>query len=430
MQIEHIQLTNFRGFGEVKVDLDAQLTVVVGVNGSGKTSLLEGLAVAAGAWLISFHDLLPRNLRPEDVRVLYHDLGELPTMEPQFPARVYARGDVHGRCAWMRELRSLRGKTTFGDAAELRAQATAAQNAVAKGEPVTLPVIAYYGAGRLWQQRYQSEKKVDGLSSRTQGYVDCLDAMSNHKLFEAWMRQLAEVHLQQIAAAPSAAPPLPSTLSAVNAVVAKMVDGAVGLRYDVRWRRLRVDYADSDPKPFQVLSDGYRNLIATAADLAWRAVQLNPHLGTDAPREARGIVLIDEIELHLHPAWQRDVLTRLTNAFPNLQFVVTTHSPVVIGSVPAHQIRLLDTHGAVSPVNVSEGLSANQVLRQLMGVAERGDATTMALRDLASLIEQGNSPDAQSLYLALHRQLGDHDPDLATLAWELRDLEAQNAADP
>ena len=91
-------------------------------------------------------------------------------------------------------------------------------------------------------------------------------------------------------------------------------------------------FQDDRRLPWMMLSDGMRSVIALAMDIAWRAVVLNPQLGAKAPEQATGIVLIDELDLALHPVWQRRIVGDLSRAFPSIQFIATTHSPQIIGS--------------------------------------------------------------------------------------------------
>ena len=93
---------------------------------------------------------------------------------------------------------------------------------------------------------------------------------------------------------------------------------------------------------FRQLSDGYRNIIGMVADIAYRCIKLNPHLGENAVKETPGIVLIDELDLHLHPNWQRRIVEDLKNTFPGIQFVATTHSPFIIQSLKEDELRNLD----------------------------------------------------------------------------------------
>ncbi len=145
------------------------MTVLAGVNGAGKSSVLEALSVAAGGWFLGFQSISLRNLRSEDIRLTRQDFSH-PTVEPQFPCRVEAEGEVQGAVSWARELRSKGGKTTFGEA-------------------IDLPVIGYYGTGRLWVQRRATSPVGHGPESRTIAYHDCLDPASNQRRFEDWMQR-------------------------------------------------------------------------------------------------------------------------------------------------------------------------------------------------------------------------------------------------
>ena len=100
-----------------------------------------------------------------------------------------------------------------------------------------------------------------------------------------------------------------------------------------------VRFEDGHEAPWSELSDGYHVFIALVADIARRAVMLNEFDGADAPARVEGVVLIDELDLHLHPRWQRVALPRLRDAFPRLQFIITTHSPQVLSSAENRQVR-------------------------------------------------------------------------------------------
>ena len=144
-------------------------------------------------------------------------------------------------------------------------------------------------------------------------------------------------------------------LAAVSAAACSCLEGARRIHYSVAHKELRVDFEGGVTMPFAALSDGQRNLVAIAADLAWRATQLNPHLGAEAPKKTRGVVLIDELELHLHPRWQQRVLGDLVRAFPALQFIVTPHSPHVMSSAPVGSVRLLDMESEMSASSSDAG---------------------------------------------------------------------------
>lgn len=127
-------------------------------------------------------------------------------------------------------------------------------------------------------------------------------------------------------------------------------------------------------KNFSYLSDGQRLFVALIVDLA-RKLTLSSNQ-SDNPFDGQGIVLIDEIELHLHPQWQRDILPSLLHNFPNIQFIVTTHSPQVISSVDSKSIRTLtlDENEEIIVGNVdyqTDGATSSEVLNRLMNVSLR-----------------------------------------------------------
>jgi len=113
--------------------------------------------------------------------------------------------------------------------------------------------------------------------------------------------------------------------------------------YRVRDAELTVDLQDESTLPFRMLPDGVRTMLAMAGDMARRALWLNPDLGADAAKLTPGVVLIDEIDLHLHPSWQRHVVDDLKRAFPKVQFVVTTHSPFIIQSAQPGEVYDLES---------------------------------------------------------------------------------------
>src|SRR5207249_2270078 len=105
---------------------------------------------------------------------------------------------------------------------------------------------------------------------------------------------------------------------------------------DLTWplgqRSLGVRHRDHGLLPLSVLSDGVRNMVALVADLARRCASLNPHLGEAVAQLTPGVLLIDEVDMHLHPRWQQQVVDLLRRAFPSLQMVLSTHSPHVLST--------------------------------------------------------------------------------------------------
>ncbi len=196
---------------------------------------------------------------------------------------------------------------------------------VAADEQASLPLVAYYSTQRLWSDPPKLAESSDAPTSIFAGYEGCLDTTPSGRHFENWMRWRTEVHLQQLGMvfAPNGDPASVQSphLDAITHAVVRSVEGARAFRYDIATRALVFTMDDGRELPFHLLSDGYRNAIAMVADIAWRAVVLNPHFAERAPEQVEGVVLIDEIDLHLHPKWQRTIIATLRKIFPKVQSV-------------------------------------------------------------------------------------------------------------
>jgi predicted ATP-binding protein involved in virulence len=131
------------------------------------------------------------------------------------------------------------------------------------------------------------------------------------------------------------------------------------------------DRGDSDEAivlPVSLTSDGIKAAFSLVADIAYRCVRLNPLYGADACKLTQGVVMIDEVDLFLHPAWQQRILPDLQRIFPKIQFIVTTHSPQVISSVPPKCIRIIMDDGQVEGVLTwTEGVESSRILDDVFG---------------------------------------------------------------
>ena len=421
MRLQSIKLFNLRCFEELELELHPQLTLIVGRNGAGKSSILDGIAVALGGWLSGFKSIKEDHyIQKTWPRLVKSEVDGIAIEQPTYPVRVEARGSVSGSDVfWARELRSEGGRTTSGELDQLRNFSLRAEANLSSD--TALPLVAYYGTGRLWVQK--RDRSSEHGKSRLDGYRAALEAASDQKGFAAWMARLERDRIQRIARAHEEGSSIDAIrtplLDAVADAACNCLEGAKRFYYSANHEELRVDFVDGLSIPFADLSDGQRNVIALAADLAWRATQLNPQFGHDAPAKAVGVVLIDEVELHLHPAWQRRVLDDLTTTFPGLQFVVATHSPQVMSSAPPGSIRLLDKDHRAHGVS-ARGKTTNVILEDLMGVAARPVKESRALDELGGLIEDGMLEDARLLLRSLSDgPPGASDPDVVAAAWEL-----------
>ena len=172
----------------------------------------------------------------------------------------------------------------------------------------------------------------------------------------------------------------------------------------------------------EMLSDGEKNLLTLAADLARRLAIANPNLSD--PLQGEGVVLIDEIELHLHPQWQSIIIEKLCTTFPNCQFILTTHSPQVITNLDRAY------HLAPSPVGTrcesvpTYGKDSNRILETIMGTSERSPDVKQELYQLFELIDAGHLSEAKNRHRRLLDMLEGQEPELGRAEWLIERCEA------
>jgi predicted ATP-binding protein involved in virulence len=387
MRIDRLELRNFKKFAEATFEFPRSVNalpnagsfhVMIGENGTGKTSILDALAVALGVWLEKVPDSLLANSRrrlTRDQKRLISDTAGDRVQLQEAPAEVavHATGIILDQqsIAWGQSLPA--GKTNVSNRASKRALATiaSAYEKVQKGEHVLLPVIAYYGAGRSWlphNRRKQLKAKGNGPANRWEAFYDCLNDRIRLSDLNAWFRGEA------IARGNRGGTYRPG-FEAVLRAVYRVVPGADGLEYDPDREEIILSI-DGNPQPFSNLSAGQRSLFALVADIAIKMVTQNNYLvPTDSliaedeplPRvlaQTPGMVLIDELDVHLHPKWQREVIETLRTTFPCLQFIGTSHSPFIVQSLRPDE--LINLQGQSVPE--FGNLSVETIAQGLMGV--------------------------------------------------------------
>jgi len=380
MKIHTLQLHNFRKFADKTFRFHPQFTVLIGDNASGKTSILDALAVLLGTYIPKYQDGVVRGgIKKKDARLKIFEKYDQITLEQQKPTFLIAQGTLHGeKIKWKRKLGD-RGK----DARDLILIGENDSTAVSDGEDADLPVLLYYGTGRLWD--VHRKVPIGKPDSRMVGYRNCLDPKSDHHLFEEWFSQLELSALQNNKKI--------AVLEAVRGATKICIPGAKRFYYDVANGALMIEFKDEGYCLFDNLSDGYRNMVAMVADIAHRAARLNPHLSVNAATESSGVVLIDEIDLHLHPQWQRRVVGDLQRAFPNIQFIATTHSPFILQSLDPGEV--ID----LSIVNDESSIDPNQNIAE---PSPKGEYSSKSIEDIVEDVMGVEVPQRSYRYHEMH----------------------------
>ncbi len=444
MRIDSIHIENFRGIRKLDMEFDPRFTLLVGDNGSGKTSILSALSVVLGIWHVSKIVTGAKQWR----NIMDHEIHEVPgedeNGERQFlPAGnvfLKAKGSIGARQpqAWIR-LKKGRKLRTIDKGEESTVSDILSALAAREPKQEPLPLLTCYGAGRAWlpsNQRELVDLSGDLKSRPEDGYYDCLNERIRVKDVMKWFVLQAAKRDESGQFKP-----------AFEAVRLAMKRGIPGVD-EIYWDHIKGEVVvsiDGKAQPFSNLSHGQITMAATLADMAIRAVSLNSHLlgngnGGAHPEQVLdqtpGVVLIDEVDVHLHPEWQRRVVRDLLTTFPKVQFICTSHSPQTMGEVPAlvgkdrlGDIWILDSGGPRRPaVHYAD---SNWNLEHQMGAAvnARNKDVAQLLNEAESAMIEHDLDDATKALMEARRMMGGEDGELTRLESSLETLKMLEHAD-
>ena len=423
MKLESVQVENFRAIEELRLQLDPQLTVLHGDNAHGKTSVLG--AIAAG-------------------------LGVVPGLLPDVSGIGFSKRDQRdGRCVkvsltttegvgWERTYGSVRSTGGFSKSDDPRQwprnplkdlKKWLEENTLRTGDTsADLPILAFYDTERVVSSLPKQRGRPKGTPSRYAALAGALSARTSFRELFEWFYSKENEELREQRERRNHDYRL-RELSVVRTAISSMIEGVTDPHVELNPLRFVVSEQLNGETPakraLDQLSGGYQAVLALAADLAWRMAQGNPNRSN--PLESEAISLIDEIEMHLHPSWQQRILGDLMRTFPNAQFIVSTHSPQILTTVPPHRIvELRRENGKIcarQAADATYGAKAGDVLSTVMGIDERPSDNDFvrALGRYTSLVSggQGESESARSLRRQLE-ELSPHDPALDRADIEIR----------
>jgi predicted ATP-binding protein involved in virulence len=451
MEITKLKLKDVGRFTDLEIPLAptpnhfSNVTVLVGNNGAGKTTLLRSLATSL-SWLVARIRNEKGNgnhLSEEDIRngassalilIAVVDESNNPDANPE--DALFTWGIARGRQGRKAHIHSsLGGVSLLAD--HYRSQLT-------EDDKASLPLIAYYPVERSVLEmplRIRTKHSFDQID----GYDNSLNRAVDFRRFFEWFREredsenesgVSATALTEIsekfgknsdiwkALSQLKASSRDRQLTAVRSAIAAFMPGFSNLRVK---RKPRLHMAiDKNGTTLNVsqLSQGEKSMMALVGDIARRLAMMNQSL--DNPLEGDGIVLIDEVDLHLHPKWQRSLIRQLSETFPNCQFVLTTHSPLVISDAKDVLCYVLND-GELQEHNGLYGLDANQVLLEVMDTDVRNSDVQQRLNQLLKHLQDGDLDGAKKLYSELSLELPEGHLELAKAALLIRKLELRRA---
>lgn len=356
MQINYLELKNFRGFSEREFYFHPQFNLIVGENGSGKTALLEALSIAAGSWFLGLKDKFDvRHIHDDDVLFVWY--GE--NGRPQYPCSILAEGEIIGQnLSWQRTKGSKEGRTTQKYAQQIHQLSLEADTKFRSNEAVSFPLISYYGTERLWQDLRQTATK-SRPNQRLLGYETSVDSRIDKKELIKWFSKKDSKNNKTEQ----------SDFILVKQALLATLENCSEIEYDIDLEEI-VLTIHANKRRLAHLSDGYRNLFFLVLDIAKKAITLNhSELGENTLKETKGVVLIDELDMHLHPKWQREIIEILRKIFPKIQFFCTTHSPFLIQSLRSRaELLFLNPEKVEDVVLPLSNQSINEIAERIQNV--------------------------------------------------------------
>lgn len=428
MRIDRLEIENFKKFSDYTLDLHPQFTLLVGDNGTGKTTILDALAIAAGIWLVNSPDTTlnnsRRNILPSEIRLEAIESDTITQFIERKPVQIKAIGTINSQqVRWLRQIKTNGSRTSNTEAKQALAIISTLFQQVEAGEKIWLPIIAYYGAGRAWLPSNQRDPKATTHTSparRWDAFYDCFKERIRIADLHTWFQKeaIASVNRQG---------QMRPGYKVVKLAILRCIPNADDLWFDPEGSEIVVSI-QGNPQPFSNLSAGQKMMVGLIADIAIKIVTQNASFliekldisSQELPlilQQTSGLVLIDEIDVHLHPKWQRQVVDDLTRTFPSIQFVCTSHSPLVIGEVEATCIRVLERDEETGQVICtipleSYGLDANRILEEQMGSSERNKEVADKLHALFRLIDDENFDGARQAMIPLGEKIGHQAPEI------------------
>lgn len=422
MHATSVSLKNYRCFDSISVDLHPNCNLFIANNGEGKTSFVDGFAAALGAMGEAIRVPTGSYLCSSDVRFSFVSDTNIRTMH--FPTTVKASLEFSDNTL-AETYRTADGQSNWLKRPKQTDAIREYFKKILLSESHTWPVFAYYNCERLerFSRHFEEDEKkfiqseyfsksLEAIGSnpkkiptRVDGWINCLNAKASWEAVRTWWA------LEYISAFAGG-----NETSSLCRAVEKSVACAFKDKLDISWspsaRDIVFHMKNRGRRTLSSLSDGYKSIVSIFADTSWRCSMLNPHLGEKAPLETPGIILIDEIELHLHPEWQRSIIASLRKAFPRIQFVITTHSPQVLGSVSDESTFVIEDFKVEKSLSETYGKDTNRILRSIMKTTTRERSIETLFGQLEQFVDEEFWSDAWTVVDQIRNLLGESDPEL------------------
>lgn len=422
MYLERVSLKNYKAFENLKIELQPGINLLVGDNGAGKTSVLDGIAVALGGLFVNVQGVSAKNIVKDDVHLVVNAMGDASTTITYCePVALGCSLKIDDETyEWMRIREELSSNHTKTDDKRVSAW----MKTITNNPEANLPLLSYQSAARVWRVKRgdfgtKAKRKLD---DRRCGYIGCLDQSMDINAIQEWymkQEQSAFIKGKNIREYEL----FKRIVSSFMKVISEL-DEYPTIYYSRQFEELV--YADAQQEiAVSKMSAGYQSLLWMVMDLAYRVCMLNPELCDKS--QIKGIVLIDEIDMHLHPKWQWNIISALKETFPNVQFIITTHSPIVISSAKNANIVLLDEKTEITYLSDCFGYNVDDVLVYRQESVSRPRKVQKIINEIEEAVENDDFAVAETQLSELGKLLGEHNTEYKNMEGFVNDAKLINS---
>ncbi len=411
MYIKNISIKNFKGISDISIDFQKGVNLLIGDNGVGKSSILSAIVVALGGFFQGVTGIKAKGITTDDIRIVQKNLTEdSDAIQYQFPVKIMSTFDVFGKEVKYRRERYSDDKIKIYNS--LKKYAVDITNDVKS----FLPILSYQSIDR----ESIDEVKPRKVKDRRDGYYRCLESTINLSEITNWCLEMEISAFKKNKKIPE--------YEAFRKIISSFMKYMSELKTDpeICYSRKYEELSyieDNFELPISKLSAGYQSLLYMILDIAYRLAVLNPAF--ENINEAEGVILIDEIDLHLHPKWQWRVIGALEKVLPNIQFIVATHSPIIISSCKNEILICIDDNQEITYLENAYAYSIQDVLELRQG-SSGIPVELQTLRDeLEELINEEQYDSAKKVWDNMVYKFGKDNSEVVNAKW-LLNLEDYN----
>ena len=230
----------------------------------------------------------------------------------------------------------------------------------------------------------------------TDALRNCFDNINYFRDFYDWFKTEEDIELRGLRENPMYRNP---KLDCVREAIEKMIKGYKNLRIELSPSRMVLTNTEGMDLEIEQLSGGYKAVLSVVADIAKRLAIANPE--SNNPLEEEAVILIDELDLHLHPRWQKTIVNDLKRTFINCQFIITTHSPFIVQALHADELFDINSMEYADEQGNYNGWSIDEIQEEKMGVERKTSIYNEYIESFSDAVDAENYEKAKQLYREL-----------------------------